>query len=95
MSLIAFSLVKEIVRGTSQSCSCGRRYRSQVIRLHVIDTRGHSHVRAMFHLLESGSLPPVLRRFADSLAPHQNLVRAKTAAELAKIEVIHVHGIAL
>ena len=39
--------------------------------------------------------PPEDRRFADSLAPHQNLVRAKTAAEPAKIEVIHVHGIAL
>ena len=43
----------------------------------------------------SALMPPVLRRFADSLAPHQNLVRAKTAAEPAKIEVIHVHGIAL
>jgi hypothetical protein len=43
--------------------------------------------------------PPVFRRFADSLAPHQNLVRAETAAELAAepagIKVIHVYSIAL
>jgi hypothetical protein len=43
--------------------------------------------------------PPVFRRFADSLAPHQNLVRAETAAEPAAepagIKVIHVYGIAL
>jgi hypothetical protein len=39
--------------------------------------------------------PPVFRRFADSLAPHQNLVRAETAAEPAGIKVIHVYGIAL
>jgi hypothetical protein len=44
-------------------------------------------------------LPPVFRRFADSLAPHQNLVRAETAAEPAAepagIKVIYVYGIAL
>jgi hypothetical protein len=40
-------------------------------------------------------LPPVLRRFADSPAPHQNLVRAETAAELADYEAVHVYGIAL
>jgi hypothetical protein len=44
-------------------------------------------------------IPPVFRRFADSLAPHQNLVRAETAAEPAAepagIKVIHVYGIAL
>ena len=39
--------------------------------------------------------PPVFRRFADRLAPHQNLVRAETAAEPAGIEVIDVYGIAL
>jgi hypothetical protein len=39
--------------------------------------------------------PPVLRRFADSPAPHQNLVRAETAAELADYEAVHVYGIAL
>jgi hypothetical protein len=39
--------------------------------------------------------PPVFRRFADSLAPHQNLVRAETAAEPAGIKVIHVYSIAL
>lgn len=43
----------------------------------------------------SADLPPVFRRFADSLAPHQNLVRAETAAEPAEIKVIHVYGIAL
>jgi hypothetical protein len=39
--------------------------------------------------------PPVLRRFADSPTPHQNLVRAEAAAELADDEAVHVHGIAL
>jgi hypothetical protein len=39
--------------------------------------------------------PPVFRRFADSLAPHQNLVRAETAAELARIMVVYVYGITL
>jgi hypothetical protein len=40
-------------------------------------------------------VPPVFRRFADSLAPHQNLVRAETAAELARIMVVYVYGITL
>jgi hypothetical protein len=39
--------------------------------------------------------PPVFRRFADSLALHQNLVRAEIAAELARIMVIYVYGVAL
>jgi hypothetical protein len=34
--------------------------------------------------------PPVFRRFADSPAPHQNLVRAETAAKLAGVEVVHI-----
>ena len=39
--------------------------------------------------------PPVLRRCADSPALHQILVRAKTAAELASINIINIYSLAL
>jgi hypothetical protein len=60
-----------------------------------IDTCGFLIQSACIDWIRYPQEPPVFRRFADSLAPHQNLVRAKTAAEPAGIKVIHVYGIAL
>jgi hypothetical protein len=61
----------------------------------ILDPLYSGQSKSNLRVRVDGLRPPVFRRFADSLAPHQNLVRAETAAEPAGIKVIHVYGIAL
>jgi hypothetical protein len=67
------------------------KYRTRPDNMNVSVKSGSARYRQTVYIVG----PPVFRRFADSLAPHQNLVRAKTAAEPAGIKVVHVYGIAL